>query len=274
MVDFDKLVRYEVRPGKPIKAGQGLIWRAKDLLIGDEVAIKEIQIDLDSDPLLTPDLLAEKKQQFWREARVGARLGPECPNIVTIRDYGQVDGIPYFAMEWIDGGNLSGQSGRMSLQRAKGMLRQVSNAVKTAHQHGIVHSDIAPWNILYDSTVNYCKLTDFGFLKVLDSILISSGAGIAGGRRPFMPPEHWQMPENINKSTDIYALAHTFYILLTGEQLVFGKEGKLKIPGVIYIKHESRSAPDEVRQLLNRFIAGRQEKDSVEDFLSYLDRIP
>ncbi len=271
MTPINKLVRYRILSDAPTKHGQGTIWRAKDMLFDEEVALKEIQINLEDDPILSLSILIE---QFWREARVGARLGRLCPNIVKVSDYGQVDGVPYFAMEWIEGGNLVSQCGHVSLQKAKGMLRQICTAVRIAHQHGIVHSDIAPQNILYDKKAGFCKLADFGFLKVLDSILISLGLGLAGGRQHFMPPEHWLMPNKINKSTDIYALAHTLYALVAGKLLEVSSEGKLKVPNVIQIRHESKIAPDEVRQLLNRFIEGRQEVDSIEDFLYFLDRIP
>lgn len=269
MTPLSKLVRYRLLGENPEhQHGQGGIWKARDLLNDEDVALKEIRADLRDDPAAI--------ESFRKEAAAGARLSKESPNIVKIVDYGQIEGTLYFAMEWIVGGNLSSRCGHMSLQEAKSTIRQILGAVSVAHRHSIVHSDIAPANVLYDKNTDRYKLADFGYLKVLDSSLLSRGIGsmLIGGRAYFLPPEHLFSPESINASTDIYALALTMLALVSGTTLKANDHGRLIVPGVIQIRHEGRSAPDQLRQLLSRFVEGRREDDSVEEFRSYLDRIP
>lgn len=280
MTELSQLVRYQLLPDvSPVTHGQGTVWKARDLLFDEIVAIKELKKFDESFPaksgnsILFSTVLIDK---FWKEAAVGARLGRICPNIVKVFDYGQIEGVPYFVMEWIEGGNIDRYRGQVSLLKAKGILRQICSAVRTAHQHNIVHSDIAPANILYDKAMDSYKLADFGYIKILDSILISRGLVnlLPGGRSYFLPPEHLLNPERINKSTDIYALALTFHMLLTRKQLEVDGTGRLKIPGVILIRHENKGAPDEVRKLLQRFVTNHLENDSVDEFVDYLNRIP
>lgn len=267
MNPLNELVRYEILSDEPeFQHGQGRIWKANDWLLKKMVAIKEIRADLRDDPAAIGS--------FRGEAAAGARL--ESPNIVKVTDFGQVGGLLYFVMEWIEGGNLEGACGNISLGKAKSVIRQMCNALLVAHRNGVVHSDIAPANILYDKN-SYCyKLADFGYLKIIDSILISRGmkSMMVGGREYFLPPEHFFDPFKINESTDVYALAVTLYTLLTRKRLGSYELGRLKVPGVIQVRHENKDAPDEVRQLLNRFIEGRQDTDTIEEFRRYLDRIP
>lgn len=268
MAALSDLVRYQLYSNGPeFRHGQGAIWRARDLLFDEDVAIKEIQADLRDD--------TEAVRTFSKEAAAGARLGRICTNIVKVSDYGRIDEVLYFVMEWIEGGNLGNRCGHISLQEAKSIMRQICNAVDTAHRNGIVHSDIAPLNILYDQNADHYKLADFGYLKIVDSILISAGSGpmLRGGRQYFLPLEHLRAPERINKSTDVYAMALTFHALLSGQALSADNHGRLKVPGVIQVRHENKSAPDEVRQLLGRFVEGQQDTNSVDEFRRYLDRI-
>jgi serine/threonine protein kinase len=247
-----KLVRYEISPdAHPIQHGQGLVWRARDLLFDEDVALKELSIDLRSD--------RKALAAFRKEAAAGARLSRISPYVVRVSDFGEIDGILFFAMEWMDGGHLGYQCGKVSLTRAVHIVRQISRALETAHTSGIVHSDIAPENILADANRNAYKLADFGYLKVLDSTLLSRGETslLAGGRLYYLPPSHLYDPSKINKSTDIYALALTLHRLVSGEQLARAPDGQLEMPGVIRVRHDGRPAPDQLRQLLSRFVEGR-----------------
>lgn len=269
MTALTKLLRYTLCSNEPLfQHGQGNVWKAKDQLFDQEVALKEIRADLRNDRAAI--------ETFCKEAAVGARLGMQSANIVKVTDFGQIDDVLYFAMEWISGGNLADHCGHISFQDAKSIIRQICNAVALAHSKGIIHSDIAPVNILFDSKSGVYKLADFGYLKIVDSSLVSRGLGsmLIGGRSYFLPPEHRLSPQKINQSTDVYAIALTFHALLTGKALMVNETGMLEIPGVIRIRHENIDCPDQIRQLLNRFVGGRQESDSIEEFRAYFSRIP
>ena len=267
-MDFSRLIRYEPTDRPPVQHGQGAVWQARDLLFSRLVAIKEIRADLQGVPTAL--------RQFKKEAAAGARLGERCPNIVAVYDYGCTNGTLYFVMEWVDGGHLQPLCGNCSLEQAKSIIRQASNGVAIAHENGLVHSDIAPLNILHDTTGTTYKLSDFGYLKILDSVLVSQGSGPlpAGGRRYFMPPAHWMAPEQINESTDIYALALTLHALVTGEALQRRPDGQLVVPRPVIIRQEQRAAPDELRKLLARFIESRSDEDTIVEFREMLDRLP
>jgi serine/threonine protein kinase len=269
MTALRKLVRYQLLSGEPLfQHGQGAIWKAEDLLHKRDTALKEIRADLREDPAAI--------ESFRLEAAAGARLGSLSPNIVPVYDYGQVDGVFYFVMKWVEGGSLANRCGRTTLREAKSILRQVSRAVDVAHESGIVHSDIAPANILYDNVEDNYKLSDFGYLKIIDESLVSRGMNsmLIGGRAYFLPPEHRMIPQHINESTDVYALSLTLHALLTGTKLTIGEDGKLKVPGIVRVRQDNSVAPDEVRQLLYRFIEGRRDKDRIADFQAFLYRVP
>lgn len=268
MTDLANLIRYELLAGTPIaQQGQGAVWKARDLLFDEIVALKEIRADLTDDPAAAAS--------FKKEAAAGARLGRISPNIVKVNDYGKINNTFYFAMEWIEGGNLLHRCGSVSLPQAKSIILQVCHALRTAHRHSIVHSDIAPANILYDKAADCYKLADFGYLKILDSILISRGESLLiGGRTYYLPPEKLRSPEKINTSTDVYALALTFHYLLTRETLHSDSSGYLRTPGVIHVRHDNKSAPDQVRQLIERFVEGHRDTDNVDDLRIFLERIP
>lgn len=147
-----KLFRYEVTRDTPVGGGGcGQVWQAHDMLLDREVAIKTIN------ELLLLDSPDEARRTFVKEAIVGARLGEASRHIVKVYDVGVIDGMPYFVMEWIEPDENSHRihiaplMGNTSLARAKVILFEVCDALGLAHKHGIVHSDIAPWNIVYDS---------------------------------------------------------------------------------------------------------------------------
>lgn len=268
MPEVDRLIRYRLRGDAPAyQHGQGEIWAATDLLFDDRVAIKFVKAGLGSD--------ASALESFRKEAAVGARLSRVSPNVVPVRDYGCTNDRVFFVMDWIEGDNLSQSLGRLTMNAVLSVLRPVTAAVQLAHASGVVHSDIAPANILRHAATRQVYLADFGYLKIVDTVLVSAGhvSLMVGGRRYFMPLEHLCSPSRINGSTDVYALALTMHMLLTGEELPIGEDGAFRVPGVLMVKREGRPAPDLVRQILERFVVGRSDADTADEFRGYLDRL-
>ena len=140
--------RYQVV--KKLGAGAfGTVYKAKDKILGRMVAIKTIRLE----GLAAAGAgLDELMDRFKREAQVSAQL--KHPNIVTVYDIGEVDGVSYLAMEFIDGVGLErviAGAGRLPVERAASIGSQVADALDFAHRHGVVHRDIKPANIMVES---------------------------------------------------------------------------------------------------------------------------
>lgn len=273
------LYRYEIlsrdstgkEPRPVAEHGMGVVYKAYDLLLDEIVALKIVR-----DEVLRKQR-DKARRSFLAEAIAGARLGKDCTNIVRVFDIGQMDDILYMGQEWVPGGNIAPLCGNVTLFKARTVCLQIGNAVRAAHKNGIVHSDIAPTNILYDNRRDIYKLSDFGLLKLVSKTSLSisgSSAFLTGGRLDYMPREHFDDPHQIGFSTDVYALAVTFYVLLTGE-LPPKQDGRYSVPGIIEIKGDkNRKAPFRVNQLLDKFIVRRKDTHNIEEFLQELSAVP
>lgn len=272
------LVRYELVGDKPIGGGGcGVVWQARDVLFDQDVAIKTI-----GERLLAGDReVAERTLR--KEAIAAARLSQRCRYIVRVLDLGRINDTFYLVMEWIGreldqpGIDITHRLGAMSLGDAKAILFDVCEAVRHAHTNGIVHSDIAPGNIVRDPVAGVWKLADFGLLRIIESWLLSQGSGslLTGGRAAFFPPRVRRDFTQIDYASDVYALAVTFRLMLEGPAyLRTPANWEQPIPGVVRITRDQRDAPDQVRQLLSRFIDGHAPNDTVKDFVAALQRVP
>jgi eukaryotic-like serine/threonine-protein kinase len=190
------------------RGGMGIVYRAIQISLNREVAIKMIL----RDRLATP----QDKQRFVAEAKATAAL--DHPGIVPVYDVGEMDGRPYFAMKYIRGRTLSDLiANRQVSQRAlAGYMEQISQAVHFAHRNGIVHRDIKPSNILIDETGN-AKLTDFGLAKHTDAAESLTRTGVVLGTPNYMSPEQASGRMGpIGPASDIYSLGTVMYHALTG----------------------------------------------------------
>src|ERR1700679_1109473 len=168
---MDRIGRYQII-GELGRGAMGLVYHATDPAIGRSVAIKIIRIR-DAGDTRQSDKLRER---LFREARSAGVLSH--PNIVTIYDMDEVDGMAYIAMAYVNGPTLykilaSGDP--LSGARMLRVLRQTASALDYAHSRGIVHRDVKPANIMTDED-GAVKITDFGIAK------ITSGANITDTR--------------------------------------------------------------------------------------------
>jgi tRNA A-37 threonylcarbamoyl transferase component Bud32 len=190
------------------RGGMGIVYRAIQLSLNREVAIK----------MILRDRLASQldRQRFFAEAKATAKL--DHPGIVPVYDVGEIDGRPYFAMKYIRGKTLSELMlmGGLSQRLIANYLEQVSCAVQFAHDSGIVHRDIKPSNILIDEMGN-AKLTDFGLAKQTDSADSLTRTGAVLGTPNYMSPEQASGRMGpIGPASDIYSLGTVLYHALTG----------------------------------------------------------
>lgn len=196
------------------KGSSGIVYRGRDPLMDRIVAIKTIHHkSLEGND---QEKIERFLKRFYREARASGILSH--PNVVTIFDIGEEDGIPYIAMEYIDGQTLSDVMKEIRLID-KGLvlkiLKQVADALDYAHSKGIIHRDVKPSNIMYCQN-EFIKVMDFSIarLEMPDMGTITTSGTILG--TPFyMPPEQILGDKTTNKS-DVYSLGVVAYEILTG----------------------------------------------------------
>ena len=197
------------------KGGMGAVYKARQPALDRIVALKIIPPQAAAGPGFI--------ERFNREARALAKLNH--PNIIAVHEFGQVNGLPYFIMEYVDGLNLRQleMAGKLSAREALQIVPQICEALQFAHDEGIVHRDIKPENILLDKK-GRVKIADFGIAKILsgtpDVAITETGGAI--GTPHYMAPEQMEKPTTVDHRADIFSLGVVFYEMLTGE-LPLGK---------------------------------------------------
>ena len=198
------LGRYHIL-GELGHGAMGTVYRAHDPLIEREVAIKTLH------PNLPPEVIAEVRERFLREAKSAGRLNH--PNIVTIFDVGEQDGVAYMAMELLEGRSLQQiltESARLPFQTIADLIAQIADALDRAQQLGIVHRDVKPANIVVSAS-GHAKLTDFGVAYVPASTVTQTGTMI-GSPRYMSPEQVLGLP--IDPRSDIFSLGVVLYEIL------------------------------------------------------------
>jgi serine/threonine protein kinase len=191
------------------QGGMGEIYRAEDELLGWTVAVKVLAKRSSADEAL--------RGRFTREALAAARLTGQ-PNTVTTFDVGEHEGRPFIVMEYLKGGSLEDrlrEHGAQDPGRVLAWLDEAGAAIDAAHEHGVVHRDVKPGNLLLagDGTV---RVADFGVASAvgLDSLTMT---GTVLGTAGYLAPEQAR-GEPTTPATDLYALAVVAFELLTGRR--------------------------------------------------------
>ena len=189
--------------------GMGSVFLAHDPQLDRPVAIKLLREGLDN---------GELRERFAREARSAARL--RHPNIVTIFDVGEYDGLPYIAMEFVAGESLASvvrERRPLSFPRKLALMEGLSAGLSYAHRAGIVHRDIKPANLLIDID-GVLKILDFGIARIEGGDgEVKTAAGMIIGSLNYMAPEQIRGSE-IDARVDMFAAGAVFYELLTYRQ--------------------------------------------------------
>ncbi|MGC6417028.1 MAG: protein kinase domain-containing protein [Bradymonadia bacterium] len=219
-----------LRPGTRVKhfevnrligrGGMGEVYLARDMQLGRKVALKVIRPDFVKDTAAL--------ERFVQEARVTARFNH--PHIITIYAVGDYQGLPYLALEYLEGHDLSARikNDAPGLQEALRISLAIAEAVREAHQHGVLHRDLKPANVLIplDGRV---RVVDFGLALELDSPIDSattthSDAEARPIKRPrvagtpaYMAPEQWR-GEACEAATDVWAIGLILHELVSGER--------------------------------------------------------
>ena len=190
------------------RGGQGVVYRARQKSLNRTVALKVIG--------LGQWATQAHLKRFRREAESAANLDHPC--IVPIYEVGEREGSCYFSMKFIDGGQLDEVAKRtpISTRNAAELIAKLARTVHYAHEHGILHRDIKPGNILVDAK-GEPHLTDFGLARLLETKSTVTHTMDVLGTPSYMAPEQASgHNEQLTSATDVYGLGAVFYQLLTG----------------------------------------------------------
>jgi len=184
----------------------GEVYRAEDLKLTQTVAIKFLPESLSRD--------ASALQRFHSEVRIARQVSH--PNVCRVFDVGEVDGVTFLTMEFVDGEDLASllrRIGRVPQDKAIEVARQICAGLAAAHDKGVIHRDLKPANIMLDG-LGKVRLNDFGLAGIAANL---QGAEARAGTPAYMAPEQLSGKEVTAKS-DIYALGLVLYEILTGKR--------------------------------------------------------
>jgi serine/threonine-protein kinase len=199
------------------QGGMGAVWRAQHVQLKSPVAIKLI----DAEIVQSPEALA----RFMREAQSAAAL--RSPHVVQILDFGADQGVPYIAMELLEGESLAdrlARVGRLTPSEVVRLMTEVARAIGKAHELSIVHRDLKPDNIFLvkNDEIEVTKVLDFGIAKATPGIGVASGSetrtGAILGTPHYMSPEQAEGTKLVDHRTDLWALGVIAFECLLGRR--------------------------------------------------------
>lgn len=198
------------------QGGMGSVWAADHLVLNSQVAVKII------DPAIAQN--DEARGRFLREAQAAAQL--RSPHVVQTFDYGIEDGVPYIAMELLEGESLAQRLARvkrLSLEETARILTEVGRAMARAHDAGIVHRDLKPDNIylVKNDDAEIAKVLDFGIAKATNAALGNSSqtrTGAVLGTPYYMSPEQAEGNRRVDHRTDLWSLGVIAFECIAGRK--------------------------------------------------------
>jgi eukaryotic-like serine/threonine-protein kinase len=215
--DMQTIGQYDLLE-KVAEGGMGTVYKGRHRLGGEVVAVKVVPPHIASNPIYL--------KRFEQEYNAARAL--DHPNVVRALDFGREDDSPYLVMEFVEGESLGqrlDREHRLSEAEAIRIITEVAQGLDRAHALGLVHRDVKPDNVLLTND-GKVKLTDLGLVKEIDADLNLTRTGRGLGTPHFMAPEQFRNAKNADARCDIYSLAATLYMTVTGE-LPFQSAGPL-----------------------------------------------
>jgi len=213
----------------------GTVYKARQLSLERDVAIKVLSPELAQDPVFV--------ERFLREAKAVARLNHT--NIISGIDVGDSDGVKYFVMEFVDGSTVASllrRGGPLDEERALLVAQQIARALEHAYRNALVHRDLKPENVII-TREGIAKLCDLGLAKLEDHAPASGEQVHRMGTPDYISPEQARGEPNVDIRSDLYSLGATLYHMLTGRPPFEGANA-----AAVMAKHLTES-PRSVRQI-------------------------
>jgi serine/threonine-protein kinase len=198
--------RYRI-VGRLGRGGMGEVYRADDLKLGQQVALKFLPEEVDRDPA--------RLTQLHTEVRMARQVSH--PNVCRVYDIDELDGHTFLSMEYVDGEDLASllrRIGRFPEDRALEIARQICRGLAAAHERGVIHRDFKPANVMLDGS-GRVRITDFGLAGL-------AGETLRAGTPAYMAPEQLAGAE-VTVLSDVYALGLVLYEVFTGQRALEGK---------------------------------------------------
>src|SRR5262245_58709622 len=246
------------------KGGMGEVYRARDLKLKREVAIKILPDEFSRDPA--------RVSRFQREAEVLASLNH--PNIAAIYDLQEVNDTRFLVLELVEGETLSEriQRGQIPVEEALNIAKHICEALEAAHEKGIVHRDLKPANVKVTPEAKV-KVLDFGLAKALDNVpstpnlsnsptlsLAATNAGLILGTAAYMSPEQAKGTEADSRS-DVFSFGCVFYEMLTGRQAFHGESVSEILAAVLIRDADLSSLPPNLNPRIQDLLRRCLEKN-------------
>lgn len=260
--------------------GMGVVYRAVDRELGEDVALKTLRGEL----MAHDETLLER---FKQEIRLARRITHR--NVVRTHDLGEVDGVYFITMEYVEGTSLEkliGKKGRLPVDVTLAMGKQLCRALEVAHDAGVIHRDIKPQNMVVDAA-GFLKVMDFGIARLAEDRgrqQKGTGAGLtqAGmvlGTPQYMSPEQL-MGEELDPRSDLYAAGAVLFECLTGEPVFIAPTVMALIAK--HVEEEPRdprtvnpALPESLSRIVLRALAKKREQRwaTAEQLHAALDRV-
>ena len=246
-----RIGRYKIL-GELGRGAMGIVYKAEDPALDRVVALKTIS-------LAEAEGRKDYEKRFMLEAKAAGKL--THPNIVTIFDFGEEEDLAYMAMELLEGTELRARmrSGAIPAAEAVDIALQVAEGLAFAHEHGIVHRDVKPGNIMLLER-GPVKIMDFGIARMRHADHKTSAGMVLGTPRYMSPEQISGLP--VDQRSDIFSLGVVLHEMLTGGSLFAGRDVDQIAHNVTYVEHAppSRGNPD-VPQMLDFVVARALKKD-------------
>ena len=263
------------------EGGMGAVYRAQDLALGREVALKFLPQNTEADP--------QARERLLQEARTASHLNH--PSIATIYEVNESENLPFMAMELVTGATLKQilQQGALEARQFLDIARQMAEGLQEAHHSGVFHGDVKPANIMID-TKSHVKILDFGLATLARRDRVTDGTedtlvtgspiqNTAGGTIPYMSPEQLR-GEHASARSDIFSFGVLLYECLTGRLPFSGDTSIDVLHAILRAPHPPlRSLLPEIspewEKLIDRCLAKSVEERcaSMEEVLDALSRV-
>src|SRR4051812_34748182 len=232
------------------RGGMGEVYRAEDLKLDQDVALKFLPEKLVQD--------GAALARFHREVRIAREISH--PNVCRVFDIGEANGVPFISMEYVDGQDLSTllrRIGRLPQDKAVDIARQLCAGIAAAHDHGVLHRDLKPANVMLDDR-GKVRIMDFGLAGIASDI---QGSEISSGTPAYMAPEQLAGKE-VTVQSDLYSLGLVLYEVFTGKRAFEASSlnDLLRLREHSSVTHPSQVVPD-LDPLVERVILRSLEAD-------------